>query len=444
MNGVKIGVISLGCSKNRVDTELMLGELQKAGYSFTEEPAEAEVILINTCGFIESAKQESIDTILEMAEYKKAGSLKALVVTGCLSGRYRDELAEQMPEVDAFLGVTAQKDIVQAVGDALRGKRTSLFKEADVSAEYAARILTTPRSYAYIKIAEGCNNRCAYCAIPYIRGNLQSRPMEEICEEARFLLQKDVSELILVAQDTGKYGADLYRKPCLPELMDRLAVLPGLRRLRLLYCYPDGITEELLETFCRRDAIAKYLDMPIQHVDNAVLKHMNRKDTKETIYATVKKIRAKSEDFILRTTLIVGFPGENEAQFAALERGVEELAFDRLGCFPYSREEGTPAYNMPDQIPEEVKIKRAERIMRLQRKISRKANERRIGRVYRVLIEGFLPEKNMYVGRSYGEAPDVDGAILVTSDKPLEIGCFQDVVIKNAGDYELYGRNIKE
>lgn len=440
MSGAKIGVVSLGCSKNRVDTELMLGELQKAGYTFTVDPANADVILVNTCGFIESAKRESIDTILEMAQYKQTGKLQALVVAGCLSGRYGDDLVEQLPEVDAFLGVTAHQSVVEAVKGALLGKRSAVFEKAVVRGDYAGRVLTTPGGYAYIKIAEGCNNRCAYCAIPFIRGNLQSRPMEDIKAEAEALLRQGVGELILVAQDTGKYGMDLYKKPRIAELIDLLAPLPGLRCLRLLYCYPDGVTDELLDVICRHSNVAKYLDMPIQHLDDAILKRMNRKDTREKIYATISKVRSVSQDFILRTTLIVGFPGETDEQFETLKQGVADLAFDRLGCFAYSREEGTPAHDMPRQISRVLKRKREKEIMLLQRKISAKANKKRIDRLYDVLIEGYDKKENAYVGRSYGEAPGVDGVIWVSAEESLQIGNNYQVKITGAGDYELYGR----
>jgi ribosomal protein S12 methylthiotransferase len=444
MKEQQIGVISLGCSKNRVDTELMLGKLGEAGYRFTADPAEADIILINTCGFIESAKQESIDTILEMAQYKQKGKLKALIVTGCLSGRYQGELAESLPEVDAFLGVTAQDEIVQAVEKVLQGQRVQQYHGAALEGNYADRLLTTPGYYAYVKIAEGCNNRCSYCAIPYIRGNLKSRQMPDICEEVEALASRGVKEIILVAQDTSKYGLDLYHKPMLAPLLEQLALIEGIRCIRLLYCYPDGIDDTLLDTMCKYDNIAKYIDMPIQHVDDEILKRMHRRDTHRSIYEAVEKIRQRDADFILRTTVIAGFPGETEAQFAALKQGVKELKFDRLGAFAYSREEGTPAYDMPDQLSEEVKAAREQEIMFTQQPIAAQMGRRRVGRIYDVLMEAYDPEESLYFGRSYGEAPGVDGMIAVESDIPLQIGMYYKVRILRADDYELLGRAIQD
>ncbi len=444
MNERKVGVVSLGCSKNRVDTELMLGKLREAGYTFTAQPEEADVILVNTCGFIESAKQESIDTILEMAQYKETGKLKALIVSGCLSGRYRGELAENLPEVDAFLGVTAQDEIVAAVEKALGGERTEQYHAAEVSGDYANRLLTTPGYYAYVKIAEGCNNRCSYCAIPYIRGNLKSRPMPEIVEEVQALAARGVKEVILVAQDTSKYGLDLYKKTMLSPLLEQLAAVEGIRCIRLLYCYPDGVSDELLDTICRHDNIAKYIDMPIQHMDDAVLRRMHRRDTRESIYAAVHRIRARDAGFILRTTVITGFPGETEEEFSVLKQGISDLEFDRLGAFAYSREEGTPAYSMPDQVDDEVKEARQEEIMFLQQPIAARRGRERIGKCYDVLIEQFLPEESLYLGRSYGEAPEVDGMIAVESDAPLTVGDYAKVRILRADDYELLGRAVQD
>ncbi len=442
MAEIKVGVISLGCSKNRVDTELMLGRLRDAGYFFTSEPQEADIIIVNTCGFIEAAKQESIDTILEMAQYKKSGALKALIVTGCLSGRYREELAQNLPEVDAFLGVTAQAEIVQTVKQVLMGKKTQCYHDAELAGNYANRVLTTPGHYAYVKIAEGCNNRCSYCAIPYIRGNLKSRPMGEIFEEAKSLAKHGVKELILVAQDTSKYGLDIEHRPMIAPLLEELASIEGIKCIRLLYCYPDGITDELLDTICRHENIAKYIDMPIQHLDDNILHRMHRRDTRESIYAAVKKIREKDADFILRTTVIAGFPGETEEQFETLKQGIKDLRFDRLGAFAYSREEGTPAYDMPDQLPEEVKQAREQEIMFVQQEIAAQMSKKRIGRIYDVVIEEELPQEGLYLGRSYAETPGVDGMIALKSDRPLRVGTYCKVHILRADDYELLGRAV--
>lgn len=439
MKEIQIGVISLGCSKNRVDTELMLGALQHRNVSFVADPAQADVIIINTCGFIESAKQESIDTILEMAQYKKTGGLKALIVAGCLSERYREELMRELPEVDAFLGVNAYDAIAEAVDHALAGETFSEFSAPKAEGNYLDRVLTTPSYYAYVKIAEGCNNRCSYCAIPYIRGNLQSRTMEDIEAEVRMLLKAGVREIILVAQDTTRYGMDLYGKPMLCELLERLAVLPGIVWLRVLYCYPENITDELLDVMQKHETIVKYLDIPIQHLDDTVLKRMHRRNRQDATYALVRKIRQKNPNFIIRTTLIAGFPGETEEQFAVLRQGVEDLAFDRMGVFAYSQEEGTPAAEFPDQVPEEEKEARRDTLMEIQQAISLAANERRVGKIYRVLIEGAGEQEGTYWGRSYAEAPDIDGQILIHSQRPLAEGEFVPVKIESADAYDLYG-----
>lgn len=439
MKEIQIGVISLGCSKNRVDTELMLGALQHRNVSFVADPAQADVIIINTCGFIESAKQESIDTILEMAQYKKTGGLKALIVAGCLSERYREELMRELPEVDAFLGVNAYDAIAEAVDHALAGETFSEFSAPKAEGNYLDRVLTTPSYYAYVKIAEGCNNRCSYCAIPYIRGNLQSRTMEDIEAEVRMLLKAGVREIILVAQDTTRYGMDLYGKPMLCELLERLAVLPGIVWLRVLYCYPENITDELLDVMQKHETIVKYLDIPIQHLDDTVLKRMHRRNRQDATYSLVRKIRQKNPNFIIRTTLIAGFPGETEEQFAVLRQGVEDLAFDRMGVFAYSQEEGTPAAEFPDQVPEEEKEARRDTLMEIQQAISLAANERRVGKIYRVLIEGAGEQEGTYWGRSYAEAPDIDGQILIHSQRPLAEGEFVPVKIESADAYDLYG-----
>ena len=439
MKEIQIGVISLGCSKNRVDTELMLGALQHRNVSFVADPAQADVIIINTCGFIESAKQESIDTILEMAQYKKTGCLKALIVAGCLSERYREELIQELPEVDAFLGVNAYDAIAEAVDRVLEGETFSEFSAPKAAGNYLDRVLTTPSHYAYVKIAEGCNNRCSYCAIPYIRGNLQSRTMEDIEAEVQNLLKDGVREIILVAQDTTRYGVDLYGKSMLCELLDRLAVLPGIVWLRVLYCYPENITDELLDVMQKHETIVKYLDIPIQHLDDTVLKRMNRRNRRETTYALVRKIRQKNPNFIIRTTLIAGFPGETEEQFSVLRQGVEDLAFDRMGVFAYSQEEGTPAAEFLDQVPEEEKEARRDTLMEIQQAISLAANERRVGKIYRVLVEGAGEQEGTYWGRSYAEAPDIDGQILIHSQRPLAEGEFIPVKIESADAYDLYG-----
>lgn len=441
MKEIAVGMISLGCSKNRVDSELMLGELARAGYCFTADPAQADVIIVNTCGFIEKAKEESIHTILEMAQYKKSGRLKGLIVAGCLSQRYRQELPIELPEVDGFLGVTAYEKVVEAVEQVLRKSRYEQFDAPTAQGCYQNRVLTTPSHYAYVKIAEGCNNRCSYCAIPYIRGKLQSRAMEDIRAEVEALLARGVKEVILVAQDTTKYGQDLYGKPMLAELLDDLAQLRGLEWLRILYCYPENITEELLDTMLRHKCIVKYLDIPIQHIDDDVLKRMNRRASRDSIYRVVRMIREKSSDFVIRTTLIAGFPGETEREFETLKQGVLELEFDRLGVFAYSREEGTPAAGFDGQIEEEIKEVRVAELMSIQQRISMEANKRRLGTICRVLIEERL-EDGSYAGRSPGEAPEIDGVVLVESEQPLKSGEFYDVKLTGADSYDLYGEIV--
>ena len=345
----------------------------------------------------------------------------------------------ELPEVDAFLGVNAYDAIAEAVDHALAGEAFSEFSAPKAEGNYLDRVLTTPSYYAYVKIAEGCNNRCSYCAIPYIRGNLQSRTMEDIEAEVRMLLKAGVREIILVAQDTTRYGMDLYGKPMLCELLERLAVLPGIVWLRVLYCYPENITDELLDVMQKHETIVKYLDIPIQHLDDTVLKRMHRRNRQDATYALVRKIRQKNPNFIIRTTLIAGFPGETEEQFAVLRQGVEDLAFDRMGVFAYSQEEGTPAAEFPDQVPEEEKEARRDTLMEIQQAISLAANERRVGKIYRVLIEGAGEQEGTYWGRSYAEAPDIDGQILIHSQRPRAEGEFVPVKIESADAYDLYG-----
>ena len=436
---IKIGMISLGCPKNRVDSELMLGALRETA-QFTAVPEEADVVIVNTCGFIESAKQESIDTILEMAQLKKNGSLKGLIVTGCLSERYREELACELPEVDAFLGVHAYAQIANAVEDAMRGNRLCDFSCPAGEADFRRRCLTTPYYTVYIRISEGCNNRCAYCAIPYIRGNLKSRTMEDIEREVRYFAGRGASEFILVAQDTTAYGCDIYQKPMIVELLDRLTQINGVRWLRLLYAYPEGVTDALLDCMARHDNIVKYIDMPIQHFNDDVLKRMHRKNTKASTYDMVKKIRGAHPDFAIRTTLITGFPGETQAEFEDLKRAVVALKFDKLGVFAYSQEEGTPAADMPGQLDEQTKQRRAEEIMRMQAPISQKANENRIGKIYLALVEE--PLSTGYAGRTYLDAPDIDGRIYIKTQEHLTIGEYYEIRVVDADEYDLIGELV--
>ena len=436
---IKIGMISLGCAKNRVDSELMLGALEREA-AITPDPAEADIIIVNTCGFIESAKQESINTILEMAEYKKTGSLKGLIVTGCLSERYRSELISELPEVDAFLGMYAHKDIARAVSEVMNEKKLISFPGFTSEPNYTQRMLSTPFYQAYVRISEGCDNRCSYCAIPYIRGNLRSRRMEDIEKEVAALVKRGVSEVILVAQDTTVYGRDIYGSPRIVELIERLAGIQGVTWLRLLYAYPEGVTEELLKCMTRHENVVKYIDIPIQHFSDAVLKRMNRRNTHASTYEAVKRIRKASPDFIVRTTLIAGFPGETEEDFEILKKGVEELRFDRLGVFAYSQEEGTPAGEMPGQIDENIKNARADEIMRLQAPISEQLNAAHTGRVLKAIAEERL--SSGYAARTYMDAPDIDGTLFIRTEESLVIGEYYDVKITDSDGYDLIGELI--
>lgn len=434
---IKIGMVSLGCSKNRVDSELMLGKL-KGIAEFTSQPSEADVVIVNTCGFIESAKQESIDTILEMAEYKKQG-LKGLIVTGCLSQRYQEELIKELPEVDAWLGVSAYEDIADAVLNAVSQKNFVSFAPKDGRPDYKNRMLTTPPYTAYVKISEGCDNRCTYCAIPYIRGNMRSRTMEDIKDEVDYLTGSlGVSEIILVAQDTTKYGLDLYGEQKLCELIELLAPNENIRWLRLLYAYPESVDEKLIHTMMKYDNVVKYLDIPVQHFNDSVLKRMNRKNTYETTKHAVKLMRDASEDFIIRTTLIAGFPGETEEEFQDLLKGIKELKFDRLGVFAYSQEDGTPAAKMKGQLDEQEKQRRAQIAMELQAKISEENAKKRIGRKCTALIE-YPVDEGVYAARTYAEAPEIDGLFYVKSPKELIIGDFVEAKITGVMDYDMIG-----
>lgn len=432
MESLFIHVVSLGCEKNRVDTEHMLGLLAGSNAALVDEPAEADVIIVNTCGFINDAKQESIDTILEMAKYKQSGC-SALIVTGCLAQRYATELAEELPEVDAFLGVASYSRLLEAIQSALTGKR---YVNCDrVDGELTARVLTTPGHMAFVRISDGCENRCSYCAIPIIRGGIKSRPMDSILSEISDLKAAGVSEAILIAQDTTRYGEDMGRR-MLPELVDKAARIMEGGWLRVMYCYPDGITDELIEAMLKHGNVCKYLDVPMQHFSNPVLRRMNRRNTRESSVKLVKKLR--DAGFVLRTSLIVGFPGETQADFDVLMDGVKELRFERLGVFRYSVEEGTPAAQMPGQVPDEAKLERYEAVMGLQEGISQQLCQEQIGRTLRVIVEA-RDENGLFVGRTMGQAPDIDGVTYISTKKDLTAGSFHDVLIKDAYEYDLLG-----
>lgn len=428
---MKVGIISLGCAKNQVDTEQMLSLLTKAGYTFTGEPAEAEILIVNTCGFIASAKEESIDAILEMAEYKKTGKCRVLCATGCLVQRYREDLREQIPEIDCLLGCYSYDQIVPAVESALKGKRMDVQLEKRAFLE-CGRVLTTPSYSAYVRIGEGCNNRCAYCAIPLIRGSYRSRPRESVLNEMRTLAQNGAKEQILIAQDTSVWGTDIHDN--IASLMDEACRIDGIDWLRVLYMYPDEIDISLLEKMAKQPKICKYLDLPLQHASPALLKKMNRRGSMESTRKLL--LTARDMGFTLRTTFIVGFPGETEDDFRRLMDFTQEIEFDRMGAFAYSPEEDTPAYDFPNQIDEEIKQQRLDELMTLQARISLQHNQRRVGTEEKVLITGPL------TGRSEKEAPDADGEIRLISKEPTEEGKFVRVKITEADTYDLTGKVI--
>ena len=435
---LKVGMISLGCNKNRVDSETALGLLRDNGYEFTGDPAEADVLMVNTCGFIESAKEESIDAILEMAEYKKTGRCRLLVVTGCLAQRYEKSLLEEIPEIDLLMGVNQYERLADAIETALQGQKQSLCQEKFDFFEQD-RVLTTPGYTAYTRIGDGCNNRCTFCAIPLIRGHYRSRGEKEILEEVRRLAEQGVREHILVAQDTTRYGTDWQAHSALPELMEKAAAIPGVDWLRVLYCYPDETDQRLLDVMAAHDNICKYLDLPIQHINDDILRRMHRRGDSSDIRRCLRLARERG--FALRTSIIVGFPGETEEQFRELLDFVEEAEFDRLGAFAYSAEEDTPAARMPDQIPEEIKQERLDRLMTLQARISLRRNRLRVGTVEKVLVtdrsdDGFL------LGRSQFEAPETDGEIVFTGKGSPEIGSFVQVKITSAKTYDLTGEML--
>lgn len=437
---MKILFISLGCDKNLVDSEEMLGLLNSRGYTFTDDETEADVIIINTCCFINDAKEESVQTILEMAEYKKTGKCKALIVTGCMAQRYKQEILDEVSEVDRVLGTTAYEKIVEAVDEALAGSRgveekpLSYLPQTD-----AKRMVTTGGHYAYLKIAEGCNKCCTYCIIPKLRGRYRSVPMERLIEQAKELAAQGVKELILVAQETTVYGVDLYGKKSLHLLLEQLCQISGLRWIRILYCYPEEIYEDLIQTMKREEKICHYLDLPIQHASDAVLRRMGRRTTRADLEQIVTHLREEIPDIVLRTTLIAGFPGETEEQHQEVMEFIDEMEFDRLGVFTYSQEEDTPAASMPDQIDEETKLNWQEELMELQQEIAFDRAEERTGSVVTAMIEGKVADEDAYVARTYGDAPNVDGLLFVQTTEELNSGDFVRVRITGAVEYDLIG-----
>lgn len=440
MNNTKISFISLGCDKNLVDSEKMLGILSGQGYSFTDDPSDADACIVNTCSFINDAKEESIQNILDVAALKQEGRLKALIVTGCLAQRYADEIQKEIPEVDAVIGTNAYDKIGDILNETLDGKAS--FAVEDLSRlpmPDAKRVITTGGHFAYLKIAEGCAKHCTYCIIPKIRGNYQSYPMDYLLDEARKLAAEGVKELIVVAQETTLYGVDLYGKKMLPELLSKLAEIPGFVWIRLLYCYPEEITDELIDVIKTNSKICNYLDIPMQHCSDNILKRMGRKTSKADITALVEKLRGEIPDIVIRTTFIVGFPGETEEEFEELLDFVDDMSFDRVGVFTYSPEEDTPAAEFDNQIDPEEKERRKDALMQLQQEVSYDNGQNSVGEELLVMIEGKLPEEHVYVGRTYKDAPDVDGYIFVYSPEELVTGDFAHVTVTGASEYDLIG-----
>ncbi len=441
----KIYFVSLGCDKNLVDSEVMLGLVNEAGYIITSEETEADIIVVNTCSFIHDAKEESIETILEMAAYKETGNCKALIVVGCLTERYREELMEEMPEVDGILGTSNYDEIVQAIEGALSHNKVVSFKDINHTPQIKVKRMTsTTSAFAYLKIAEGCNNRCTYCIIPQLRGDVRSRTMESLIEETKDLVAQGKKEIILVAQDTTKYGIDLYKEKKLPQLIEKLCEIEGLEWIRLLYCYPEDITKELIDVIARQDKVMKYIDIPIQHVNDEILKNMARKSNKETISGVINDLRSAIPQICIRSSLIVGFPGETDAQFEELKAFIMDYKIDRLGVFTYSLEEGTKAALMKDQIDESVKENRRDALMAAQQSISLAKNLAMVDSVLDVIVEGYIPDDEVYCGRSYKDAPNVDGVVFFTCPFELLTGQIVQVMITEANEYDLIGGIIDE
>lgn len=442
---MKILFVSLGCDKNLVDTEMMLGLLGREGYSFTDDEKEAEIVVVNTCCFIGDAKEESINTLLEMAELKESGQIKALIAAGCLAQRYREEIQKEIPQVDAIVGTNGMREIADAVRETLEGKGRNHYGEPD-SAPMALgdRVLTTGGHYAYLKIAEGCNKHCTYCIIPKVRGNYRSVPLEELVTQAEQLAEQGVRELILVAQETTLYGTDLYGGKSLPDLLRKLAMISGIKWIRIMYCYPEEITEELIETIAQEPKVCHYLDIPIQHAADGVLKRMGRRTHQEELRRQISRLRERIPDICLRTTLISGFPGETEEDFQELYRFVNEIEFDRLGVFTYSQEEDTTAADMPDQVEEEVKEFRRDELMELQQAISFDKAENMVGRVLEVMVEGKVADEDVYVTRTYRDAPGVDGYLFLNTTAALMTGDFVRVLVTDYNEYDLIGEMYHE
>ena len=440
----KAGIVSLGCAKNQVDAEMLLFSLKQKGFELVDDPAKADAVIVNTCGFIESAKQESIDEIIELGKLKREGKIKAIIVTGCLAERYQNEITKQLYEVDAAVGIGANSKIADIVLDALGGNKTELFPSKLELPLEGGRIQSTPPYTAYLKIAEGCDNRCTYCAIPLIRGGFRSREPENVIEEAKQLAEKGVRELNVIAQDTTRYGEDLFGKPYLAKLLKELCKIEKLRWIRVLYCYPERVTDELIDVMANEEKIVKYIDLPLQHCNAEILKSMNRRGSRESLTALLNKIRDRIPNVVLRTTFISGFPGETEEQFEELCEFAKEIEFDRLGCFPYSQEEDTPAAAFPNQLDEETKQNRADIIMEQQQLIMTRRCEKLVGTTAEVLVEGFDRIAECWYGRTYADAPEVDGCVFFTTDgeKP-SIGSFVNVKITDTMGIDPVGEMIE-
>lgn len=437
---ITVGMVSLGCAKNRVDGEMMMATLKNEGFCLVNDAALADVAIVNTCGFIDDAKQESIDEILELAKLKQEGQIRAIVVTGCMAERYREEIRKELPEADAVIGIGANTEIADIIRQTLGGQNPESFPPKNRLPLYGERVHSTPSYYSYIKVAEGCDSRCAYCAIPMIRGRYRSRPMESIVEEAKGLAADGTKELILIAQDTSRYGEDLYGRLMLPALLDQLCEIDGLRWIRLLYCYPDYITDELLDTMARQKKVVKYIDLPLQHVSGRMLKSMYRGGDRQSITALLHKIRGRVPGITLRTTLITGFPGETEEDFTELSEFVKEIRFHRMGCFAYSREEGTAAAKMPNQIDEEVKLHRRDLLMEQQMRIMEEQCQKEIGETITVLTEGYDRYAECWFGRSEQDAPEIDGKVFFfAKDQKPYPGQFARVKITNFIECDLIG-----
>lgn len=437
MKKYKVGLVSLGCDKNRIDSEIMLGSMSE-NYEITNDPIEADIIIVNTCGFIEKAKEESINTILEMAEYKKKHNCKLLIATGCLTQRYGSELLELMPELDIILGVNDYFKMNIYIEQFIKDhKKIAKVDYSDENINQGNRIISTGKATAYLRIAEGCNNCCTYCIIPKIRGKYRSRTKESIVKEAKELADQGIKEVILIAQDTTRYGTDIYGEKKLHELMHEISEIDGIEWIRVLYCYPEEIYNEMIAEMKNNDKICKYIDLPIQHISNSILRKMARKTTKQDIIDKIKLLRKEIPEIVLRTSLIVGFPGETEEDFIELKNFVEEIKLDNLGVFTYSQEEGTPAAKMDNQVEEEVKERRRNEIMQVQHEVAEEINNLKVGNIYNVLIEGYNGRE--YIGRSFGMAPDVDGTILIKNADKLNVGDFIKVQITDRREYDLIG-----